>query len=133
MKRLLLFSSLVIFGSTFIFAIPIVQARGTCEQTGIVIGTITFVDLVCDTILYVPRFVFRTLTGPGQAYRSRHDRHYYTQDSFHFRDSNHKKKRRGGRKKEEDRKSENRIQRLVSLISILSPERIDGKRVICNT
>lgn len=97
MKTVKLFLLIVISVSIFIHPVTRVEGKGRCERTGIVTGTITFVDLVCDTILFVPRFVFTGLIGPSHSYRSQRDRHHYHHDSFHYRDGKTKKKR-GGKK-----------------------------------
>ena len=93
MKKVILFFLIFVAVSIFMYPMSSVEGKSRCERTGIITGTITFVDLVCDTILFVPRLVFTSLTGSGHGYRSRHDRH----DSFHYRDGTAKKKR-GGRK-----------------------------------
>lgn len=95
MKRLILFFLIVISASILIHPVPTAQARGGGERTGIVSGTITFVDLVCDTVLFVPRFVFKSLFWPGHDYRSRHDQHHYRHDSHSYREDYDKKGRRG--------------------------------------
>ena len=97
MKKVILFFLIVVAVSILMYPISRVEGKERCERTGVITGTITFVDLVCDTILFVPRFVFTNLTGAGHGYRSRHDRHHYRHDSFHYRDDTAKKKR-GGKK-----------------------------------
>ena len=94
MKRLILFILIVVSASILIHPLPTVQARGGCEKTGIVTGAITFVDLVCDVILYVPRFVCGSLIGSSHGYRSRPDRHHYNHDSRSYREDYGKKGRR---------------------------------------
>ena len=95
MKRLILFIVIVVSTSMLIYPLPTVQARAGCERTGIVTGTITCVDLVFDTILYVPRIVVTSLSGPVHGCRSRHDRQHYSYDSSHYGKDYAKKDRRG--------------------------------------
>ena len=95
MKRLILFILIIVSASILIHPLPTVQARGGCERTGIVNGAITFVDLVCDVILYVPHFVFVSLIGPGNGYCSQRDRHHFSHDSSHYGKGYDKKDRRG--------------------------------------
>ena len=99
MKQLLFLFLIVILASTFTYSVPVIHARGGCEGTGILSGTITFVDLVFDTIVFVPRLVFRSLAGhgDGHGYRSRRNRHHYSHDSFSYRDG-YTEKGRSGRK-----------------------------------
>ena len=100
MKKLMLFFLIVILVSIFIHPAATVQARSRCERTGIVSGTIIFVDLVFDTVLFVPRLVIRTLTWPVHGYRSYNDRNHYRDDSpRHGKGHNKRGKRdRRGRK-----------------------------------
>ena len=95
MKRLILFIVIVVSACILINPFPTVQASGGCERTGIITGAVTFVDLVFDTILYVPRFLFTTLSGPVHGHRSRHDRHHYSHDSYRYEKGYDKKSRRG--------------------------------------
>ena len=99
MKRLLLVFWIAVLSSTLMTKIPEAQARGGCEQTGIVTGTITFVDLVCDTLLCVPRFVLRSLIGHGHGYRSHPERHHYNDTSQSYREDYGKKGGRGRKKR----------------------------------
>ena len=46
MKRLILVIVIVVSALFLIHPLPTVQARGRSERTGILTGTITFVDLV---------------------------------------------------------------------------------------
>jgi len=95
MKRLLLLFWIAGLSSTLMHGIPAAQARGGCERSGIVTGTITFVDLVCDTLLFVPRLVISRLTGHGHGYPSQRGRHHYNDNSHSDREDYGKKGRRG--------------------------------------
>ena len=94
MKRLILFIVIVVSASIFMNPLPTVQASGVCKQTGILPGTTTFVALVSDTILFVPRFVFTSLNGPGHGYPSQRDRHHFSHDAYRYDKGYDKKKQK---------------------------------------